>query len=369
MALVQVRLVAFACLAMALAAAHPGQRNLETLKKFFKGVEFLKGKTVDKLLMDKVVAQLGNMFTSKLDCKSTTESPIGFELRGVSFAECCDEFAQMNLGMINLDWSTEFAVLEGTGGQNLLVWQPNLFELPSGARLSQDVAYRFEFDEDGKISKWAMELDTTALIADVTEKNIATVLRLYDSAKLLLKGNTLSPELVAKVVSKVASSYAPTYDCSLSPASSAGFDLKGVPLQVCAAKEVDFYGGAKQVDWVIDAIAAVPASGGTRILLWQRNAVEVAGLPLTMNIASKVDFNAAGLITGFAQELDTSAVLETQARAASLVSAVSLAAQLSSLALPGGFLLGCLVGTIPLAVLGACRHRLGSHEGYHRLAV
>jgi len=328
----------------------------------------LKGKTLDKGVMDTLVAQMDSFFASKIDCSATPESPIGFELHSVSFAECGDGFVKVGGGSKTLDWSTEFAVVEGSGGKAVLVWQPAEQELLSGSRLSQDIAYRFEFDDEGKISKFAQESDTTAFIADVGTKNVATVLSVFDKAKLLLKGNTLSPALMATLAGELASSYAPAVDCSMSPASSSGYDLRGVPFHFCLAKAQEFLGDAKQVDWAIDAVAPVPASGGTSILLWQKNAMEVAGLPLTMNSAFKVDFNVAGLITSFAQELDTSAVFETRARAASLASEASLAAQLSDLVLPG-FLLGCFVGSIPLAVLLAHCHRLGSREGYSMLAV
>jgi len=213
----------------------------------------------------------------------------------------------MNLGMKTLAWLTEFAVLEGSAAQSLLAWQPTDVELPSGEKMRQNVAWKFEFNEHGKIGKFTQELDTTALIADVGKRNIATVLRMFDSAKLLLKGNAYSPALMSQLARTLANMYAPAIDCSMSSSSSSGFDLKGVPSEVCVANFQAFLGGAKQLDFNVDAIAAVPSSGGTTVLLWQKSALEIAGLPLTMNIPIKMDFNSVGLITD-SEECD-SAVL------------------------------------------------------------
>jgi len=267
-----------------------------------------------------------------------------------------------------LAWSTEYAVLDGTAGQSFLAWQPTDMELPSGEKMRQNVAWKFEFNEHGKIGKFTQELDTTALIADVGTRNVATVLRMFDAAKLLLQGNEYSPLLMSQLAKTLENMYAPAIDCSLSPSSSSGFDLKNVPFDVCTSNFEAFFGGAKQVDFNVDAIAAVPSSGGTTVLLWQKNALEIAGLPLTMNNAIKVDFNLAGLIIGYSEEWDTSAVLETRARAASLVSRLSLVSPSRDLALPG-FLVGCVVGALPLIVFAAYSRRQGSSEGYHTLTA
>jgi len=274
----------------------------------------------------------------------------------------------MNLGMKTLAWLTEFAVLEGSAAQSLLAWQPTDVELPSGEKMRQNVAWKFEFNEHGKIGKFTQELDTTALIADVGKRNIATVLRMFDSAKLLLKGNAYSPALMSQLARTLANMYAPAIDCSMSSSSSSGFDLKGVPSEVCVANFQAFLGGAKQLDFNVDAIAAVPSSGGTTVLLWQKSALEIAGLPLTMNIPIKMDFNSAGLITGYSEEWDTSAVLETRARAASLASRLSLVGPGRHLALPG-FLAGCVVGALPLVGLAVYSRRQGPSEGYHTLTA
>lgn len=184
----------------------------------------------------------------------------------------------------------------------------------------------------------AASLDEAESWPATGQRNAETVKTLFAIVKEV-QGKQMTPAVMGKLVDQMISFYAPTVSCAVARGSPVGFAFADVPVMTCAAAEKTIFGSRKLLAFNVSSIAIDAASGGKTVLAFEpydaigvtNSGVEVPDSRVQGVIAWRYDFDAAGRIARYDEEIDSGIILSMQQRVASYERAQAETASLARL--------------------------------------
>lgn len=169
-----------------------------------------------------------------------------------------------------------------------------------------------------------------AALSDETEswqvtgqRNAETVKTLFAIVKEV-QGLQMTPAVMGKLLSQMLSFYAPKVSCTVARGSPVGFALADVPVTTCAAAEKRIFGNRKLLAFNVSSVAIDAASGGRTVLAFEPyDAIGVTNIGEEVPdsrvhgvVAWRYDFDAAGRIASYDEEVDSGIILDMMQKVA-----------------------------------------------------
>lgn len=139
-------------------------------------------------------------------------------------------------------------------------------------------------------------------------KNLETAKKLWEISLQAVTDKSITPAVIEKLVGNSLSFYAPKVDCSLTPSSPLGFEMRGVPYEACSAGYAKVFGGLKVGRMEGAEFAVVAGSGGKVVLVRETfdYTVTATGEVVSGVTVERMEFNDEGLVVSDSQLFDTS---------------------------------------------------------------
>jgi len=162
------RVAVFGLLAFGAASSDAaGEKNMESLRAMDKISKEIQGVPMTPANMQAVAGDLASYYAPKVDCTMTPSNSIGFEMKGVTFAECCAGWAKSYANIVIRHWSSELAVVPGSGGKTVLVKNHLDYTVTAtGEAVSGPEAERYKFNDAGLIISIDQEFDRSKFDKD-----------------------------------------------------------------------------------------------------------------------------------------------------------------------------------------------------------
>jgi len=327
--------------------ASVGEKNVASVSEIMNIVKELQGKQVTPGLMAKLSQDLASFYASKVSCSAGDRmSTLSWRLIDVSLAECTKAVATFFGNTKLLDWDMRsIAIDPSSGGAKILTYQPfdmvgtttGGMDVPGTDLHGVDMSLVYVFNEMGKVASFHQVVDADiiegvqnkvdafgrgVLLADtpnnwaeVGTRNVATVQKLNDINKQMLRGKQLELPVLTKLLKESSSFYASQVSCSAGDVqSSVSFSLKEVPMMECAGAFAKLFGNVKVLGWDMENVAIDPSRSGRTILTYQptdfvgstTDGQEVPGTELhAVDFSWQYQFNEQGKIAAYHMEMDS----------------------------------------------------------------
>jgi len=327
--------------------ASVGEKNVASVSEIMNIVKELQGKQVTPGLMAKLSQDLASFYASKVSCSAGDRmSTLSWRLIDVSLAECTKAAATFFDNTKLLDWDMRsIAIDPSSGGAKILTYQPfdmvgtttGGMDVPGTDLHGVDMSLVYVFNEMGKVASFHQVVDADiiegvqnkvdafgrgVLLADtpnnwaeVGTRNVATVQKLNDINKQMLRGKQLALPVLTKLLKESSSFYASQVSCSAGDVqSSVSFSLKEVPMMECAGAFAKLFGNVKVLGWDMENVAIDPSRSGRTILTYQptdfvgstTDGQEVPGTELhAVDFSWQYQFNEQGKIAAYHMEMDS----------------------------------------------------------------
>merc|ERR1711865_908391 len=282
--------------------ANVGEKNVASVSALMNIVKEMKGKQVTPGSMAKLSQDLASFYASKGSGSAGDRmSTPSFRLVDVPLAECSKTFATLFGNIKFLDWDMRsIAIDPSSGGAKILTYQPfdmvgtttGGMDVPGTELHAVDMSVVYVFNEMGKVASFHEVVDADIIKgvqnkvdafgrgvllagashnwAEVGTRNIATLLKVNDIAKHMVKGKQLALPLLTKLLKESSSFYASQVSCSAGDEqSSVSFSLKEVPFMECAGAFAKLFGNVKVLGWDLENVAIDPSRSGRTILTYQ----------------------------------------------------------------------------------------------------
>merc|ERR1711865_206893 len=340
--------------------ASVGEKNVASVSAIMNIVKELQGKQVTPGLMAKLSQDLASFYASKVSCSAGDRmSTLSWRLIDVSLAECTKAAATFFDNTKLLDWDMRsIAIDPSSGGAKILTYQPfdmvgtttGGMDVPGTELHGLDMSLVYVFNEMGKVASFHQVVDADiiegvqnkvdafgrgVLLADaptnwaeVGTRNIATVQKVDDVAKQMLRGKQLSLPVLTKLLKESSSFYASQVSCSAGDVqSSVSFSLKEVSLMECAGAFAKLFGNVKVLGWDMENVAIDPSRSGRTILTYQPtdfvgSTTDGQEVPCTelhaVDFSWQYQFNEQGKIAAYHMEMDSGIIEAVLSKVASV---------------------------------------------------
>merc|ERR1711865_110134 len=215
--------------------ASGGERNVASVSEFMNIVKQLQGKQVTPGSMAKLSQDLASFYAPKVSCSAGDRmSTLSFRLVDVPLAECAKTSATFfgNIKFLGFDMRS-IAIDPSSGGAKILTYQPfdmvgtttGGTDVPGTELHGVDMSVVYVFNEMGKVASFHQVVDADiiegvqnkvdafgrgVLLADtpnnwaeVGTRNVATVQKLNDINKQMLRGKQLELPVLTKLFGNV----------------------------------------------------------------------------------------------------------------------------------------------------------------------
>jgi len=327
--------------------ANVGKKNVASVSALMNIVKGMEGTQVTPGSMAKLYQNMASFYAPKVSCSAGDRmSTLSFRLVDVPMAECQRNFATFfgNTKFLAFDIRS-IAIDPSSGGAKILTYQPfdmvgtttGGMDVPGTELHGLDMSLVYVFNEMGKVASFHQVVDADiiegvqnkvdafgrgVLLADapnnwaeVGTRNVATVQKLNDISKQMLRGKQLALPVLTKLLKESSSFYASQVSCSAGDVqSSVSFSLKEVSLMECAGAFAKLFGNVKVIGWDMENVAIDPSRSGRTILTYQptdfvgstTDGQEVPGTELhAVDFSWQYQFNEQGKIAAYHMEMDS----------------------------------------------------------------
>jgi len=154
--------------------AEVGSKNIATLLKMNDiAKKNVRGKQLALHVLTKNDKESSSFFASQVSCSAgDMQSSISFSLRDVPERECSVAFAKLFGNVKMTDWDQKNVAIDpSSSGKTILAYQPTDFvgtttegqEVPGTALHAVDFSWQYQFNEQGQIAAYHMEMDSGIL--------------------------------------------------------------------------------------------------------------------------------------------------------------------------------------------------------------